>query len=357
MSNLTQFFGSGGGAFGKRTLILYSGDWLVPVGVTKVRAHAWGGGGGGGYTSYIGAAMGGGGGAYTTFDFSVTPNTTIKIVLGAGGLGAINPSATQIANNGTAGGNTSITYGSKIITAGGGQGGTGFISTTPATLSANGGIAANGSININGGNTHHITLTMATNQMYVAFGGAAAATPMYGTPPNTALSISVGGGFVAVGGHGVNGYTVPTSLSTSGPGGGGGTAPERLTPSAISAAGLPSYGLTQTNGTSGGGSNADWVVLSGYDFLQIFGNGGAGLSVNGNGNGGPGGGGGGNNGQYTGGSGGYFGGGGAGCNNGGSTGGKGGLGGGGGGGTNSYGAYLSQYKGGDGGQGIVILEW
>ena len=75
---------------------LYSGNFQLPKGVTKVMVEAWGGGGGG---STVG---GGGGGAYVKAIMDVTEGSKITFNIGAGGRGGV--------QTGNAGANTQVTY-------------------------------------------------------------------------------------------------------------------------------------------------------------------------------------------------------------------------------------------------------
>jgi hypothetical protein len=90
----------------------------VPSGTYKITVWEWGGGGGGS------SSGGGGGGAFAFASFDVRPGTKIRIITGNGG------------QPGTAGGNTSVTIGSRSLIAGGGQtavltnGGLGGIATS-----------------------------------------------------------------------------------------------------------------------------------------------------------------------------------------------------------------------------------
>jgi hypothetical protein len=88
-----------------------NGTWTKPAWVmpnATVRVEMWGGGGGGG------AGSGGGGGAYACRTFKASDlAATEAVVVGAG----------SAANSGLAGGNTSFSSGTKLITAYGGGGG------------------------------------------------------------------------------------------------------------------------------------------------------------------------------------------------------------------------------------------
>lgn len=111
-----------------------SGSWLVPGGVSEIRAECWAGGGGGGTADASGAngAGGGGGGGYAAAVIPVTPGETLTITVGAGGasntaggLSSILRGATDLikALGGSAGASSS---GSGQV-GDGGAGGTGLV--------------------------------------------------------------------------------------------------------------------------------------------------------------------------------------------------------------------------------------
>ena len=87
-----------------------SATWIVPAGVTKIYAEAWGGGGGGTGTGA------GGGGAYVAGIITVTPGNSVTYTVGAGGSGS-SPNATD-------GGISSIFYPGTTLSAFGGSGNT-----------------------------------------------------------------------------------------------------------------------------------------------------------------------------------------------------------------------------------------
>eukprot|EP01052_Picozoa_sp_SAG31_P002233 SAG31_NODE_77_length_27533_cov_47.448859_4_plen_1845_part_00 len=76
-------------------------SWVVPDGVHNVTARVWGGGGAGGLNSY-GWGMGGGGGGFSHSVVAVTPGTTIRIVVGSGGLAPDSCHLDQRGDNGGA---------------------------------------------------------------------------------------------------------------------------------------------------------------------------------------------------------------------------------------------------------------
>lgn len=106
-------------------------QWVVPTGVTSVRALIVGGGGGGGSDNGGG---GGGGGVIHDLNVPVTPGTSMNVVVGAGGAGAVN--ASSVASNG---GNSSF---ASLVARGGGGGGS-IDNTAGADGGSAGGRAAN----------------------------------------------------------------------------------------------------------------------------------------------------------------------------------------------------------------------
>jgi hypothetical protein len=86
--------------------------WTVPTGVTKARFEGWGGAGGGGNPNAGSNGTGGGSGAYFLVEHTVTPGSTVTIVVGNFGI-----TGTQ---NATA---TTVTIGTDVATAGAGANG------------------------------------------------------------------------------------------------------------------------------------------------------------------------------------------------------------------------------------------
>lgn len=379
MSTLSQFINTGG-AFTNKLFIVTSRTFTVPPGVNKVRAHAWGAGGSGGNAFFVrgeGVATGGGGGAYSSIVFNTTPGTNITITIGAGA----GPNTSSPANGNT-GGTTTVTYSGVSISAGGGTGGRvrgatigGLNGTTAGGL---GGTASGGTINIPGGNAHVMVTASYSGNIsscpHIALGGGAAATPIYGTPPNTVVTYTfvtnvTNGPLDAFGGIGVASYSTNAIDINNDATGGGGTEPVNQTTGGacgdifggrVAAGANGSYGDIDAN-------FPNTTALVGNGLLNVYGGGGggslstvAGASAVDGGIGGPGGGGGGaaaNSGAAMGGTGGLFGGGGARVTANASASeiaGSGGLGGGGGGGAVSPSAGCTA---GSGGNGLVILEW
>ena len=166
-------------------------SFVVPNAVTSISVVTVGGGGAGGGVGSGGysfsAGNGGGGGALSyTNNLSVTPGETLDVVVGAGGVGAINTA-------GTAGGTSRINRSATIlVAAAGGSGG------LPAdnTATAAGGASASGTGD-------------------VKYSGGAGAARNAGTLVN-----GPGGG--AAGYAGIGGAGSSTTTGTAGAGGGGG---------------------------------------------------------------------------------------------------------------------------------------
>jgi hypothetical protein len=96
--------------------------FTVPAGVTKIAVEAWGGGGTGGSTAtspFLGAVGGGGGGGggYVKAWFTVTPGSTVNIVVGKGGTAATAATA------------STVTYGAATVSA---DPGNNAVTTVPA---------------------------------------------------------------------------------------------------------------------------------------------------------------------------------------------------------------------------------
>ncbi|MCC6599774.1 MAG: hypothetical protein IT223_03775 [Crocinitomicaceae bacterium] len=124
--------------------------FTVPVCTNYICIEAWGaGGGGGGGAGSTQNAGGGGGGGYGAGCYTVTPGSSISVVVGAGG--------TAGASGGGTGGNGGSSSVGSLITATGGNGatvtgGTGGASSAPInTTGGNGGNGGTGSCNAGGG--------------------------------------------------------------------------------------------------------------------------------------------------------------------------------------------------------------
>ena len=105
-------------------------SFTIPAGVGRIKVEVRGAGGGGG-SGNMGAAVGqgGSGGGYGMGIFSVSSGSVHQVIVGAGGLGAVNT-----CNVGLAGGTSS--FGSLISATGGGGGGGCGTSSTPGTSTA-----------------------------------------------------------------------------------------------------------------------------------------------------------------------------------------------------------------------------
>lgn len=101
-----------------------SGNFMVPPGVTRVKASAIGGGGAAGYHATLPGGGGGGGGMASDIITGLTPGQSIPVTVGAGGVAAITP------DDGGDGGTSS--FGTYMSASGGagGQGGTGSLFAT-----------------------------------------------------------------------------------------------------------------------------------------------------------------------------------------------------------------------------------
>lgn len=109
-------------------------SWLVPPSVTSICVEVWGAGGGGGSTHNSG---GGGGGGYSYQCFTVLPNASYTVTVGAGGTAGNSVS--------TVGGNGESSSLGSLIKADGGSGGSNEVRATGGTGNyINGGNAIGG---------------------------------------------------------------------------------------------------------------------------------------------------------------------------------------------------------------------
>ena len=147
------------------TLVYFSSStsWIVPTNISSVRAIVIGAGGGSAAYS-DGIFSGGGAGAYVENVVSVTPATTMSVVVGTSGAGG----------NNSAGGNGGSSSFAGLIA----RGGSGATSGTGGA----GGIASGGTINLNGWNgtapSPVFTLAIGGPSPYLNFGAG-------GTLPGT----------------------------------------------------------------------------------------------------------------------------------------------------------------------------
>ena len=241
--NTTDFFNTPG---------TYS--WTVPACVTSITVEVWGGGGGGGAVwsrfdpttnsslsaEACTAAGGGGGGGYARRTYTVTPGQTYTIVVGSGGIGGVinNSLASNRAQNGSPGGNSTFsgpaTASFGILTGNGGSGGfaanflrsncLGGCNINHEGVNGNGGAGgtgANGSAIFTGGNGAAGAHSGSTNDKSGGGGGGA------GTSANggNASGVTTGGaGGTAAGGNGANGIVQPYGSGYLGTNGNNGNA-------------------------------------------------------------------------------------------------------------------------------------
>lgn len=197
-----------------RTILSGSGMLTVPSGVTTIDVYVWGGGGGGGNAgANPSAGGGGGGGACAISTIAVAGGvTTFNYSVGAGGTG-----------NTTGSGNPGIasTFGTLLITAGGGAGGGGNVGSGAGGL---GGTATGGSINNFAGGRGGDGVGTSDNG-----GGGGGSAGSGGIGGNgaviTAGTAGVGPTYPGSAG-GVGGGNIPGSNGTA-PGSGGGGAGKR----------------------------------------------------------------------------------------------------------------------------------
>jgi hypothetical protein len=128
-------------------VVLTSGSsYTVQAGFTQAKVWAIGAGGGGGGAGGSGGGGGAGGVAYKTW--SVSPGSNITYSRGTAGAGGVGSN-----QNGTAGGNTTVTYGGVTITGFGGGGGRGDNATASVGGSfsgGDGGAVGGGTVGISG---------------------------------------------------------------------------------------------------------------------------------------------------------------------------------------------------------------
>jgi hypothetical protein len=229
--------------------------WTVPTSVTSIAFVITGGGAGGALSNWSGSISGGaGGGGATAYrnNVAVTPGQVITIKLGNGGFGpsvsAYN-STTTAGYKGGDGGDTSITIGATVTTAGGGK---------AAALTNAGGTAGLGGI---------------FSGTYDGGGNGGAGGNQYGGGGGGA------GGFSGTGGQGGKNPSAGATGATNGAGGGGGGGAFATTlTGAMSIGGQGGGGAGQTNGvfaTASNGTTGDNAYRhSSVGISQRFGGGG-----------------------------------------------------------------------------------
>ncbi|MFA7243644.1 MAG: glycine-rich domain-containing protein [Sulfuricellaceae bacterium] len=117
-----------------RKFFTSSTTWVVPAGVTRIRASALGGGGGGtgGNSAATCSGGGGGGGLFLRGDLNVTPGEMLTITVGAGGAGGVGQYGGYPAGVGTPGGVSQIVQAGRVVIAAfGGFGGAQYSNPAP----------------------------------------------------------------------------------------------------------------------------------------------------------------------------------------------------------------------------------
>ena len=188
-----------------------SRSFVVPTGITRVKARLWGGGGGGGGAiGPNGAGMGGGGGGYAEGIFTVTPGQSIFVTVGKGGAGA----PANAIHSAQPGGSSSF---GSFCTALGGSPGVGGDRTVGAAV-VNGGGAFGANIIIAGTPGGNGQAYGGPGPNYPMGGGVGGSSPFGGS--NSHLSIGAGGTWGIFPGGGACGAG-STTVSGAFPGGTG----------------------------------------------------------------------------------------------------------------------------------------
>ena len=217
-------FKAGGGK--KRLVtevIAWTQKWVVPEGVTSVNVRIFGAGGGGGWGSYQGGGCGGNGGNMAYKTLSVTPGETHTITIGKGGEGS------TTSPYGTAGGSSS--FGTLLSASGAYTNSTGG-GSSPFGGSGGGSGRAAGAYGGNGGSSFNTNGTKGTNTIGLGLdfegAGKGGKKGTKNTEPEADYGEGGGGGNGGYGGNGGNGgnggegwENTPTGAS-GGHGGGGG---------------------------------------------------------------------------------------------------------------------------------------
>jgi hypothetical protein len=217
------------------------GEFLfnVPPGISRVRVRLIGGGGSGASRGFIGTAVasGGAGGGYAEKILPVTAGQSFPVIVASGGLGVTGDA------NGNPGGTTSF---GALVSATGGEGGiqsAGTTNTTIAVTENEGGTGIGGDINYIGGSSGAISNgnTSGNKICGVAGGGGSSATWM---------GNGVSSGDIVF--NNINSNASSCASGGAGVGGNGGSIdPTKYTPS------------SQTNyDTSGGGAGSSGIDQS-----------------------------------------------------------------------------------------------
>lgn len=176
-----------------------SGTFIVPAGVSFVRASVRGGGGGGGGATSAASAGGGGGGAeYRSGWFAVTPGDAIAVTIGVGGAGGV--------TDGNAGGASSF---GPFITANGGLGGLGGVGAYGGGVGGSGGFGGTENFQGSSGATAAVAGSLAISGTggapYGLTGAHFVASNSAGVPGRSGPQSGSGGGGGVNGGTGGNG--------------------------------------------------------------------------------------------------------------------------------------------------------
>lgn len=240
-----------GAVFGGGRLDWYyqSTNWTAPAGVSSVKVRVWGAGGGGGYSvDNQGACTGGGGGGYAEKILSVSPGSIYAVTVGVGGLGGWydgNNTGTQFTAQ--SGGSSSF---AALVSATGGGGGIN-VSQTGNYTGGSGGSGSGGDLNYTGGSGGAFTNNTYSSG-WMATGGGAAAGP-WGAggrggnihSASSSNSNATGGG--GTGGNGGDIIASPQAYSSMYTGGGGSAGPAEIARRASGTWGKPGIGLTVVN--------------------------------------------------------------------------------------------------------------
>jgi hypothetical protein len=178
-----------------------SGSFIVPNGVTTVRATAIGGGGAAGYHSTMPGGGGGAGGRAVGIVTNLTPGQVVPVTVGAGGAGSPTPATGNPGNTSSFG---------AFLSGTGGQGGGGGTAVQFAMPGGAGGIGVGGQYNFGG--------SMGSDSIVVACRGGDGGGPGQGRGASGPQN-----GFTATGyGAGGGGGGTTTSGSPAGSAGGAG---------------------------------------------------------------------------------------------------------------------------------------
>ncbi len=247
--------GSGGtGASGvvSKTYTGSNQTWNVPAGISSINVQLWGAGGGGGRADATHLNSGGSGG-YVAGTLSVTPSSTLTIIVGRGGNEAPTGSASyggggNLGSNSyycsSGGGRSSIqkTAGTDDVTAGGG-GGAGTASYNTSNVATNGNAFGGAGGSTTAGSSNAVSdVTSATGGTQASGGSGGVGTNSWGSGGGTATGSS---GSQYIGGDG----STPANGSNGSGGGGGG-----YYGGGGGGCGHTSSNVVQSNGGGGGSS-------------------------------------------------------------------------------------------------------